>query len=170
MIILVLVGVFYLGIIIGGAPQRQKAKKSAKIWDTFKAKDKDNVTLVQYRIETISESRHEEAIEFMAKYYMSNQRNPESLEEEKWSWAYFLDQNISVVCYKNGSNEIIGLSILYINESQPDRVGDIKKERRSTILNDPKFADPSKVVRKYILKITLNRFIFWLFCVILVIT
>lgn len=93
------------------------------IYHTFRAKDVDSDQLVTYRVQDFSEDRHADVIQ----HYKENFVDDEPLAASRkisssavamaeivafWSWC--LEQRMAVVCYKEGSDEIVGVNLLHV--------------------------------------------------------
>jgi GNAT superfamily N-acetyltransferase len=93
-----------------------------KIWLDFKAGDPVTNEIVNYRIQDLPENLFGEAIKFMTEYYMTGDvisvskklhLDEVSKQELIDVWIVVLSQKLTVVCFKEGSDEIIGLNFLY---------------------------------------------------------
>ncbi|KAL9693706.1 hypothetical protein quinque_012991 [Culex quinquefasciatus] len=93
------------------------------IYHTFRAKDVDSDQLVTYRVQDFTEDRHADVIQ----HYKENFVDDEPLAASRkisssavamaeivafWSWC--LQQRMTVVCYKEGSDEIVGVNLLHV--------------------------------------------------------
>lgn len=87
----------------------------------FSAKDSDGLTLKEYRIEDLKRNRFEEVLEIMKEKHLVDEpmysskgilSDPVSYREMIENWKKMLDQNISLVCFKDGSDEIVAVNIL----------------------------------------------------------
>ncbi|XP_039433685.1 uncharacterized protein LOC120416077 [Culex pipiens pallens] len=93
------------------------------IYHTFRAKDVDSDQLVTYRVQDFTEDRHADVIQ----HYKENFVDDEPLAASRkisssavamaeivafWSWC--LEQRMTVVCYKEGSDEIVGVNLLHV--------------------------------------------------------
>lgn len=92
------------------------------IYSVFDASDSKNNKLT-FRVEDLSEDRFEEAIELMRKNYLAVDpmlkskgilNDDISVMEIVDDWMAILKQKISIACYKEDSNEIIGVSFLSV--------------------------------------------------------
>lgn len=124
-IVLVLYGAFLVSGIIEAAPEKKKTKLSAgsstnaeTIYCTFKAKDFDSTKMVKYHIQNLPESRFEEATEFLFNFYVKedpyygSRMNSQFMEVSKTAIMYNLRKNLSVVCVKSKSDEMVGVNVL----------------------------------------------------------
>lgn len=95
------------------------------VWLTFEAPG-ENGDLVQYRIQDLPEDRFEDGIQHMLTNFMldepvSHARNMASDEQSVidhtnlWRHVIF-DEKMSLVCFREGSDEIIGMNVLYIDK------------------------------------------------------
>uniref|UniRef100_A0A1L8DD29 N-acetyltransferase domain-containing protein n=1 Tax=Nyssomyia neivai TaxID=330878 RepID=A0A1L8DD29_9DIPT len=94
-----------------------------QIWLTFDAKDPDTGKIVKYRVQDLPEDRFPEALHLMATEFLRDETMCKSLElindpnvNGKDIWLGLLMQKISVVCFKEGSDEICGMNILEVLE------------------------------------------------------
>lgn len=90
-------------------------------FSNFLASDLDGENKVNYRIEDLQEDRFKDVLTIMrdlhlideAMYSSKGVRDcPQSLQEMVENWENMLRQNISLVCYKDGSDEIIAVNVL----------------------------------------------------------
>ncbi|KAG5680487.1 hypothetical protein PVAND_009995 [Polypedilum vanderplanki] len=93
------------------------------IYSAFEATNIKNGEKINLRIEDLHEESFNEALKLMKNYYfkknpmLSSKRieNDEiSMNEIFESWKEILQQKISIVCYEENSNEIIGLNFLSV--------------------------------------------------------
>lgn len=97
------------------------------VWYTFQAKDPDNGDqLASYRVEDLTEDRYND----MIRHYTENFVKDEPLCENKqvfqdelsmaeitgfWRWCF--EQKMTIVCYKEGSDEIVGANLLHVKQA-----------------------------------------------------
>lgn len=95
------------------------------VWLTFDAPD-DNGDLVKYRIQDLPEERFEDAIKHMRANFLLDEtlcraRNMANDEQSVidftsiWREAIF-DCKLTLVCFQEGSDDIVGMNVLYIEE------------------------------------------------------
>ncbi|XP_031626945.1 uncharacterized protein LOC116343167 isoform X2 [Contarinia nasturtii] len=92
-------------------------KKEEKALMVFQGKDKKKNDLVNYYIKYVPEISYNEAVDFMEKNYLRDaptfgSLNATDVVQFRESWLDELNYGMSVACFKEGSKEIIGLSIL----------------------------------------------------------
>ncbi|CRK88579.1 CLUMA_CG002402, isoform A [Clunio marinus] len=89
----------------------------------FVTTDKDQTKLVEYRVEEIPESRYDEACRFMLEYFVpyepkiiskNGQCDPKVLDDYHTKFMNGIKQNVSVACFKSGSDKFIGVNILEV--------------------------------------------------------
>ncbi|KAJ6635825.1 hypothetical protein Bhyg_14411, partial [Pseudolycoriella hygida] len=95
------------------------------IWLTFEAPDV-NGDLVKYRIQDIPKDRFVDAVQHMKTHYIADEtlcraRNvtfdKKSVNDLKYIWKELIrDEKLSLVCFKEGSDEIVGMNVLFIEE------------------------------------------------------
>lgn len=94
------------------------------IWLKFKANDVETDDLVEYSIEDLPEDRFDEAIKIMSTNFladapMSKLKNGANdldyVADSVRIWKTILKQHMTHVCFKLGSQEIIGLNLNYVS-------------------------------------------------------
>lgn len=95
-----------------------------KIWHTFKARDVDSDDLVEYRIQDLPQSRAEDAYKHMYDGYVQDQpiiQQFTDLEDKlvyyndfKMGWQAMVDQKLPLVCFKDGSDDIVGMHFIFV--------------------------------------------------------
>lgn len=102
-----------------------------QVWLTFKAKDFNSDNLVEYRIQDLPHERYEEAIDYMCNEFLVNEpmckslgvaNDEHSVIERRELWKYVMSQNIVLACFKEISDEIIGINMVAVSlkEEQND--------------------------------------------------
>uniref|UniRef100_A0A182QBT5 N-acetyltransferase domain-containing protein n=1 Tax=Anopheles farauti TaxID=69004 RepID=A0A182QBT5_9DIPT len=95
------------------------------VWHTFQAKDTDSDQLVTYRVQDLPEERYEEAIAHMMGFFVYDEptcraknivSEQQSVEEIADLWREFVKLRLVLVCFKEGSDEIAGMNMLYVSE------------------------------------------------------
>ncbi|XP_055586110.1 uncharacterized protein LOC129738831 [Uranotaenia lowii] len=94
-----------------------------RVWITFQARDLDSDRLVTYRVQDLPPNRAEDAIAHMKKHFLRDEpmcgsvglyKDPVALEEFSEMWKNIIQQKLPVVCFREGSDEIVGLNMLCI--------------------------------------------------------
>lgn len=90
----------------------------------------DNVKTVAYRIIDLPESRFEDVIEIMKEKHLCDEPmysskgirdDPTSFQEMIANWRNMLQQRISIVCFREDSDEIVAVNILgVVSEAEFD--------------------------------------------------
>ncbi|XP_052869714.1 uncharacterized protein LOC128275297 [Anopheles cruzii] len=102
--------------------KRPESVPYPSVWLTFQAKDTDNDRLVTYRVQDLPEDRFEDAIAHMTEHFAYDEPTcrAKNIVEEKQSmdeiadlWREFIKFRLVVVCFKEGSDEIAGMNMLY---------------------------------------------------------
>lgn len=118
-----------------------------QIWSRFKAKDNDG-SLIEYRIQDLPEERFHEAIYVMQRYHMESEvlrvkrirDDPVSFREITEKWWDCLRQRITLVCFKEDSDEIVGLNVLgVVTQAESNQPHSYKGKGWSEICNSKKF-------------------------------
>lgn len=97
------------------------------VWCTFEAPD-DHGDLVQYRIQDLPEDRFEDGIEHMRANFLLDEplcRARDMVNDERsvidytaiWREVIF-DEKLSLVCFQDGSDDIVGMNVLYIYKKE----------------------------------------------------
>ncbi|XP_035781612.1 uncharacterized protein LOC118460950 [Anopheles albimanus] len=100
------------------------------VWHTFQAKDTDSDRLVTYRVQDLPEDRFEEAIAHMIEYFVYDEPTcraknivgeKQSVDEIAALWREFVQFRLVLVCFKEGSEEIAGMNMLFVSSANdPD--------------------------------------------------
>lgn len=94
------------------------------VWHTFTARDIDSDEMVTYTVEDIPKERFDEVVEFYKVHFLPFEPKTKllnilgdevSLKEIEGVWRDYLSQNISFGCFKEGSDELVGANILFVN-------------------------------------------------------
>lgn len=93
-------------------------------WLSFQAFSDNSETVTQYRIQDLMPSRFEDAVKHMTKYFLSDEPlcRSRKLKEHPLSIYEFqdiirstmLENKMAIACYREGSNDIVGMNILYV--------------------------------------------------------
>ena len=121
--------------------------KIPQIWSKFQAKDADE-KVVTYQIQDLPEGRFHEAIYFMQRHHMESEvlrvkkirDDAMSFREITETWWNCLRQNVSLVCFKEGDDQIVGLNILgIVTKAKSYQSHNFKGKGWSEIVNSKKF-------------------------------
>lgn len=91
------------------------------VWHRFQAKDLTSQQLVWYRVQDLPEDRFEDAIRHMCDYFardeLMNQakglaKDLVAMGDVVALWKAMLPDRMSLVCFREGSDEIVGVNIL----------------------------------------------------------
>lgn len=94
------------------------------VWLTFKAKAPDSDELVNYTVQDLPEDRFEEAIEHLIGVFIHDEpmcrskklaQQPESVEGIRDMWRELVQHRMALVCFQEGSDEIVGLNMTYVS-------------------------------------------------------
>ncbi|XP_058444181.1 uncharacterized protein LOC131425895 [Malaya genurostris] len=106
---------------------RPIATTGSNSWHTFKAKDSDSDQLVVYRVQDLTEDRYEDMIQQFLDHFIEEEPISVSKGISKDQsardglidlWRSTLREQMTLVCYKEGSDEIIGANIVVVRESE----------------------------------------------------
>ncbi|EDS42755.1 conserved hypothetical protein [Culex quinquefasciatus] len=103
--------------------QRPTSVEYPRVWITFRARDVDSDELVEYRVQDLPGDRVEDAIAHMKTFFLRDEpmcssvglyRDPDALDEFAEMWRTVAAQKVAVVCFRAGSDEIVGLNMLTV--------------------------------------------------------
>lgn len=118
-----------------------------QVWSRFNATDHDG-TVVEYRIQDLPEDRFHEVIYIMQRYHMESEvlrvkrirEDPVCFREVTEKWWECLRQKVTLVCFKESSDEIVGLNVLgVVTQSETNQPHNYKGKGWSEICNNKKF-------------------------------
>ena len=87
----------------------------------FQSQDEEVEYIVNYRVEDLQENRFDEVLSILSDLHLQEESMysskkvvecPQSMREMIENWKNMLRQKISLVCYKEGSDEIVAVNIL----------------------------------------------------------
>lgn len=99
---------------------------------TFKAKDRNNESLVEYRVQDLPEDYFEEALDLIVEHFLPVETfcvaknissNPESVKAIREFYRAVFQQRLSIACFKNdGTEKLVGLNALVVKsrDDQPN--------------------------------------------------
>jgi hypothetical protein len=103
----------------------------------FSSLDSDGIHQVNYRVEDLQSDRFEDVLDIMKEKHLLDEPmysskgcrdEPDSLREMISNWSNILHQFISLVCFKEGSDEIIAVNLLgVVFEHEFDAPKDVSK-------------------------------------------
>ncbi|XP_059616306.1 uncharacterized protein LOC132261485 [Phlebotomus argentipes] len=115
-----------------------------QVWWRFKAKDPESGEIVDYRIEDCTEDRFEEVANLMMDCFVPDEpmnisletlKDEVSLTEIREMWVKTIPQKLTLVCYKEGSNEICALNILEVIEEKEARKYTAESPKGKSVIN-----------------------------------
>ena len=116
--------------------RRLKSLNFPLIYSKFNSLDSSGFKKVVYRIEDLKSDRFEEVISIMKNKHLAEEpmysskgipNEPTSLQEMINNWTNMLDQGISLVCFEEGSDEIVAVNILgVVTETEFDAPHSVK--------------------------------------------
>ncbi|XP_058456518.1 uncharacterized protein LOC131433920 [Malaya genurostris] len=129
------------------------------VWYTFQAKDADSDHLVTYRVEDLTEDRHEDMIQHYLDNFLDDEpfcqnkqisKDELALKEMRSFYQWCFNERMTIVCYKNGSDEIIGGNLLHVKGYEKLADFDLKSESiRDIILANDYMTDQFKIHEHY---------------------
>lgn len=103
--------------------RRPENLKFPSVWYRFKAKDLNSDNLVEYRIQDLPIDRFDDAINHMISDFIPDEpmcetrdlaNDIDSVKSFEALWRELLEQHITLVCFREGSDEIVGLNMVGI--------------------------------------------------------
>jgi hypothetical protein len=129
--------------------KRSESVDFPKTYLNFQALDLESENQVQYFVEDLQQCRFKDVISIMSDQHLKDEPMysskgvldcPQSLQEMIGNWENMLQQGISLVCYKEGSDEIIAVNVLgvvsEIEFDSPHNVSFNKQFKQLFILNN----------------------------------
>ncbi|XP_058116220.1 uncharacterized protein LOC131287958 [Anopheles ziemanni] len=97
------------------------------VWWTFKAPDpdRDDGGLATYTVEDLTEDRFEDAIELFTEHFLDDEplaqhartrHNPVAYDQVITMFKSCFNKRLSVVCYKESSEELVGANLLEVQQ------------------------------------------------------
>lgn len=99
------------------------------IYHKFKAFDTDSSVKATFIVQDLPTERFDEALKFMFEYFITEEPAFKSRDikldklaviEISRIWREHLAQNVSIVCFKEGNDEIIAVNILGVKMNRTD--------------------------------------------------
>jgi GNAT superfamily N-acetyltransferase len=127
--------------------KRSPDEQFPRVWSRFEASDTDG-SPAKYRIQDLTEDRFHEVIYIMQRHHMESEvlrvkkirDDPVSFREITEKWWDCLRQSVTLVCFKEQSEEIVGLNVLgVVTESESRQPHSFKGKGWSEICNSKKF-------------------------------
>lgn len=112
--------------------KRPDSVQFPQVWLKFQAKDLNSDELVNYRVQDLPLERYEDAIDHMCTHFIVDEPTSKSIGlsndehsviETRTLYKAILNQNIALACFKERSDEIVGLNMVAITlkEEQKDK-------------------------------------------------
>lgn len=124
--------------------KRPESTEFPKVWRKFQARDINRDKLVEYRIQDLPELRFQDGIHFMVKHFLTEEpisealgtyfshvliinndttiseilpdifNDANSIDDFKLLWKLSFEQKMAIACFKNGTDEIVGVNANYV--------------------------------------------------------
>ncbi|XP_053698639.1 uncharacterized protein LOC128745587 [Sabethes cyaneus] len=130
-----------------------------QVWYTFQAKDADSDRLVTYSVEDLTEDRYDDALQHYMENFLDDEplcqnkklsEDEQSVAEIRFFWKWCFDQKMTIVCYKEGSREIVGANLLHVKGSDKMLDSEMKSERvKDLVATNEYMTDQFKVRQHY---------------------
>jgi hypothetical protein len=94
------------------------------VYQTFTIKDEENDRDEEFVIQDLPQDLYEQAATFMIEYYMKDEtfQKAAQVSEDalKEFYRFVFEQKVSIVCFKKGTKEILGLNALSVKTKGVD--------------------------------------------------
>uniref|UniRef100_A0A182K8G4 N-acetyltransferase domain-containing protein n=1 Tax=Anopheles christyi TaxID=43041 RepID=A0A182K8G4_9DIPT len=111
------------------------------VWWTFDAPDPDceDGAMATYRVEDLTEDRIDDAIKLFTEHFLDDEplcaygqirHDPVSYDEILQFWHHLFSEKCTIVCYKEGSKELVGANLLSVKMTNDK----IKSERMQKLI------------------------------------
>ncbi|XP_058822547.1 uncharacterized protein LOC131684046 [Topomyia yanbarensis] len=129
------------------------------VWYTFQAKDVDSDQLVTYRVEDLTEDRYDDMINHFMENFLDDEplcQNKQLSQDELslaeiigfWQWCF--NEKTTIVCYKEGSDEIVGANLLHVKCGEKLADLELKSEQmRDLIKTNEYMTDQFNIGERY---------------------
>lgn len=116
--------------------ERPDTVEFPKVWHKFVARDLNNDNLVEYRIQDMPLNRADDLVDHLLRSFfpyepaalaLGSQIDPHAVDDYKTYWKPAIANRMALVCFKEGSDEIVGTNLLYINTKDDHYFTDIRK-------------------------------------------
>lgn len=117
--------------------KRPESADYPKVWHTFKARDLNSDNLVEYRIQDLPLNRVDDLYKHLLMFFVPDeptglalgyQEDPYSTDDWTRLWQSIVAERTPIVCFKEGSNEIIGANVVYIKSKGDNFLENMMKE------------------------------------------
>ncbi|XP_065079162.1 uncharacterized protein LOC135702089 [Ochlerotatus camptorhynchus] len=94
-----------------------------KVWHRFQAKAPDSDLLVWYSVQDLPVERFQDAVQHMKRHFARDEQlnkakglenDSVGMEEVVQLWKVMLPERLSLVCFREGSDEIVGVNVLAV--------------------------------------------------------
>ncbi|XP_035781609.1 uncharacterized protein LOC118460947 [Anopheles albimanus] len=103
------------------------------VWWTFEAPDPDREDggLATYRVEDLTEDRYEDVIKLYTEHFLDDEplcahsgirQDAEAYEKIVMFWRHTFTERLTIVCYKEGSKELVGANLLTMSVADAEKV------------------------------------------------
>lgn len=105
-----------------------------KVWYKFKARDVDSDNFVDYRIQDLPLDRVDDLFEHLIESFLPDEpaaqamdHDPHGIDDYMQYLKPIIAQRMVLVCFKEGSDEIVGANLVFINTKDDTYALDIRK-------------------------------------------
>lgn len=104
--------------------KRPESEDFPKVWHTFKVRDIHSDKLIEYKIQDLPQDRVGDFYQHLIESFVPDepvgqahgyQNDPLVFEDYRRFWAPIIAQRTALVCFKAGSEEIVGGNLVYIS-------------------------------------------------------
>lgn len=99
------------------------------VWLRFKARDVDSDNLIEYRVQDLTEADFEAAFDHMKTHFLKDEvmnnvmelwKDEAAIADLYKIWKEMVKQRLSLACFRENSNEMVGCNILYLSAKGTD--------------------------------------------------
>lgn len=88
------------------------------VYQTFTVRNKESGQDEEFVIQDLPDDLHEKAAEFMIQYYMRDETFQKAIQVSEDAlrefYRFVFNQKVTIVCFKKGSREILGMNALSV--------------------------------------------------------
>lgn len=115
--------------------KRPESVPFPSVWLKFKARDVNSDNLIEYRVQDLTEDDFEVAFGHMKTHFLKDEVMNNAMELWKDEaaiadlykiWKEMVKQRLSLACFRENSNEMVGCNILYLSVKGTDENHEVR--------------------------------------------
>lgn len=116
--------------------KRPESVDFPKVWYTFRARDIDSDNQVEYRIQDLPLDRIDDYYQYLFDTFIPDEpvgqalgfaHDPHVYDDYKKFWKPVVAQRTALVCFKEGSDEIIGANLVFVNTQEDNYFEEVRE-------------------------------------------